>query len=137
MNRPIMFDIVCFLTRPFVGWKYLITNLTIHFTFDSSCLFITIFLMSIMVIWVIKFPREGYQIRWIFDSKYSEEIICILYLVRDIKPLNTNLVFPNSFHEFFSVSGDENENKLFIGPKLRQNLFGTNKKFVFFFNCSS
>ena len=116
MNRPIMFDIVCFLTRPFVWWKYFITNLTIHFTFDSSCLFITIFLMSIMVIWGIKFPRGGYKIRWIFASKYSKEIICILYLVSDIKPPNHESCFPQFFHEFFSVSGDEIENKLFIGP---------------------
>ena len=27
--------------------------------------------------------------------------------------------------------------KLFIGPKLRKNLFWTNKKFVIFFNCSN
>ena len=39
----------------------------------------------------------------------------------------TNLVCPN----FLSFS------KLFIGPKLRKNLSWTNKKFVFFFNCSS
>ena len=32
----------------------------------------------------------------------------------------TNLVFPNFFHEFFSVWEDEKENKLFIGPKMRK-----------------
>jgi hypothetical protein len=29
----------------------------------------------------------------------------------------------------------EKENKLFIGPKLKKNLFWTNKKLAFFFNC--
>ena len=45
----------------------------------------------------------------------------------------TNLVVP----KFFSVLAFKKENKLFIGPNLRKNLFRTNKKFVFFFNCSS
>ena len=66
--------------------------------------------------------KRGIAIRWIFASKYSKEIICILYLV-DIKPTNHESCFPN----FFSVSGDENENKLFIGPKLRKNCFGPMK----------
>ena len=44
-----------------------------------------------------------------------------------------NLVFPNLFHKIFSV-----ENKLFIGPKRRKNLFWTHEKFfVLFFNCST
>ena len=29
----------------------------------------------------------------------------------------TNFVFPNFFHEFFSVLAVEKENKIFIGPK--------------------
>ena len=41
------------------------------------------------------------------------------------------------FCEFFTVCPDEKENKLFIGPKGRQNRFWISKKFVFFFNCSS
>ena len=48
----------------------------------------------------------------------------------------TNHVFPNFFHEFFSVLAVERENKLlFIGQK--QSQFWTNEKFVFFFNCSN
>ena len=34
----------------------------------------------------------------------------------------TNSVFPNFFHEFFSVWPDEKENKLFIGPKLKKKI---------------
>ena len=34
----------------------------------------------------------------------------------------TNLVFPNFFHEFFSVWAVEKYNKLFIGPKLRKKI---------------
>ena len=47
----------------------------------------------------------------------------------------TNLVFHNFSPEIFSVLAVKKENKLFIGPKLDKNLFWTNKKFVFFFNC--
>ena len=49
---------------------------------------------------------------------------CILFVTSNHQ--TTNLVFPNFFLEFFSVWGDEKENKLFIGPKLRKKLFGTN-----------
>ena len=50
----------------------------------------------------------------------------------------TNLVFPNFFHEFFSVLAVEKENKFFIGPKKWVFFqFWTNEKFVFFFNCSN
>ena len=49
----------------------------------------------------------------------------------------TNIVLPKFFYEFFSVCAFEKERKLFIGLKPRKNLFWTNKKFVFLFNCSS
>jgi hypothetical protein len=49
-------------------------------------------------------------------------------------PQTMNLVFPNFFHDIFSV--EQLKKKLFIGPKLRKkNLFWTNKKIVIFFNC--
>ena len=46
------------------------------------------------------------------------------------------ILFSDFFPRNFLSWAVEEENKLFIGPKLRKkNLFWTNKKFVFFFNC--
>ena len=49
----------------------------------------------------------------------------------------TNFVFPNFFHECFSVLAVEKENKLFIGSKQLFSQLWTNEKIVFFFNCSN
>ena len=47
------------------------------------------------------------------------------------------ILFPQIFYKFFSVWTFEKQNKLFIGPKLRKNLFWTNKKFIFLYSIFS
>ena len=61
----------------------------------------------------------------------------LLYMFVTSNHQTTNFVFHNFFHEFFSASAVEKENKLFIGPKHVFSWFWTNETFIYFFNCWS
>ena len=72
----------------------------------------------------------GQVLPFLYDNRKSNKSafnLCFILFVTS-NHQTTNLVFPNYFQEFFSVWTVEKENKLFIGPKLRKNLFWTNKK---------
>jgi hypothetical protein len=85
--------------------------------------------IELLSTWYHEVTIKTILIRGLFNSDTS--YLITLFVTSNHQ--TTNLVFPNFFNEFFSVWSVEEENKLFIGPKLRKNLFWTNKKFVFLF----